>query len=262
MYFSGQDKALQGQQCQNSPGRAKAEEQEEPEAALPAAPPRLPGSCCTAAPCHGTRGRALRGGGRCRFLPGVPGEQPSPDQGRSVVAGAGSTARSGAGSAEWGGGDGAGEMGQGILSKCPIPEQLPCLPRKPSRFISPYGRCTEECAFKSLHGLDSADQNSPRGHVNYKFPHWEILEETGGCGRRLGEGSGPSCCHAKVHKWAFQHSSGCSGPVKLPGTGGADLPFLVVFLPSRWSSTGSTVSPMSSISSVCPSETARSMVSR
>lgn len=42
----------------------------------------------------------------------------------------------------------------------------------------------------------------------------------------------------------------------------AHLPFLTVFLPSRWSSTGSTVSPMSSISSVCPSETACSMVSR
>lgn len=42
----------------------------------------------------------------------------------------------------------------------------------------------------------------------------------------------------------------------------ANLPFLMVFLPSRWSSTGSTVSPMSSISSVCPSETACSMVSR
>lgn len=40
------------------------------------------------------------------------------------------------------------------------------------------------------------------------------------------------------------------------------LPFLIVFLPSNGSSTGSTVSPMFSMSKMSPSEMACSMMSR
>lgn len=67
----------------------------------------------------------------------------------------------GGGNAAWG-----REMGQGVLGKSPIPEQLPWLLRKPSQFITPYRRCPRECALKSLNELDSADQNSPISHIN------------------------------------------------------------------------------------------------
>lgn len=48
------------------------------------------------------------------------------------------------------------------------------------------------------------------------------------------------------------------GPVGLA----PHLPFLMVFLPSNGSSTGSTVSPMFSMSKVSPAEMACSMMSR
>lgn len=68
---------------------------------------------------------------------------------------------------------------------------------------------------------------------------------------------------AKALVWSCCRAKGDTEGHHRAATGlQAYLPFLMVFLPSRWSSTGSTVSPMSSISSVCPSETACSMVSR
>lgn len=129
----------------------------------------------------------------------IPGMWPR----RSVVSREGSTACSGAGSAEWGGGDGAG-----ILSKSPITEQLLCLPREPSQFTTTYCRCTREHALlKPLNELDSSEQNGQKCHIKLQ------VSPLGNTRRKLrhvargshvhGEGSGPSCRHAKGRKSAF-----------------------------------------------------------
>jgi len=136
--------------------------------------------------------------------------------------------------------------GQGLITN-PTAEHTPVCDRSnPPIYLDLCCRCAQEHASQMTKNVPSPISS----------PHWK--------------------CHGKSEKYGMWPKLLCErgqapAAAMQRGTNGhhraamglqAHLPFLTVFLPSRWSSTGSTVSPMSSISSVCPSETACSMVSR
>lgn len=81
------------------------------------------------------------------------------------------------------------------------------------QLIIPYGRCPREHVLESLNELDAKDQNSWKGHIQYRCPLWDILENTGDVAKAK-VGSGSQAAHSEGASTAFWGSSGCLGQVK------------------------------------------------
>lgn len=191
----------QGPQCQKSPGGAWAGGAEGAGSALQL----LGGSW----PCAAHRHRAMvQGEGGTAPSPAAPEPPPhSPrgpaltrPQGRwpggSVVAREGGTACSRAGSAERGGGDGAGGS-------------QPKLHRRTARVgpESPPSLSHRAAPHTPLNEPDSADQNGPKPHISCQWSHWETPRENQGtwpdvlmC---LGKDRAPAAITQRGINWHF-----------------------------------------------------------